>query len=703
MSRELGRELISIVRDLGNDDEEIRRLAVERLLTLPASEAIPFLIEGLGDPSWRVRKAAVERLNSCAESEQVVRALVVALSDGDNPGRRNAAVEALIQCAAASISALVEALGSADVDVRKLAVDALAGIGDESTRDALAQMLCDPDLNVRAAAADALGVIGGPEVPGQLSQLALDPDQDRLVRLSALRALAQLEVELSASELDGAASDPVLRPAAFSLLGFGADSAGFDLIFKSVVSSTRAAREAAMAALLQRLARGDGTSVGSVESIGERLREAFGESRSALEANFERLRDADLPTRLMLVQFLGLVGLPECVLPILEAGRDEALAEVVRASLQGMGGSADQAIDAAWDDLDSDLRAAGCGVLALGSTDRGASRLREALEAPDPELRVAAAVALGTRRCGPALPELMSRLERLDEDDPDWQEEHDALVAALAALGEPEPDGAGLAAQTIELMAARREGSSPAMRFSIAVVLGEIGSHDCERDAALVSALLRDPSPRVRRAAVRTLARLAPGRARELLRLSLADESPVVRVAVASALGASDEAGVLEDLRALLQDDDARARAAALRAIGEHCAVHESGGAEQGIALAAAALGDHCLVALEAVGALDRIGGDAAARAACAVLGRSEVELLQAAARCLGRHASSATLGELLPLLPHESWMLRAEVIQILGERRFQQGVPAILRSLETEQHDFVREAILGALKRLED
>lgn len=700
MSTELDRERISIVQDLENADEEIRRLAVERMLALPSSEAIPFLVEELGDPSWRVRKAAVERLVSCSESTQVVEALIVALSDGENPGRRNSAVEALMRCGPETIPALVETLESSDVDVRKLAVDTLAGIGDESARDALNEMLCDPDSNVRAATADALGVIGGAEVPAQLTELALDGEQDRLVRLSALRALSRLEAVLAASRLESVASDPVLRPAVYTLLGYSHEDAALDILLEGVASGPRGGREAAMAALLQRLSRMDSASV---ESLGERLRAAYGESPDALGEAFERLSDADLPTRLMLVQFLGLVALPECALPILEAGRDEALAEVVHATLHSMGSDAEEVIDQAWEELDSDLHSAACDVLGLGGSERSASRLRQALEAPDRTLRAAAARALGRRRCGDALSQLVGRLERLDEDDADWQDERDALVEALAALGRPAPQGGGLAEQTIERMASRLDTASPTTRLSIAAVLGEIGVASRAADAELVAVLLRDPNPKVRRAAVQTLARLDPGRARERLRLSLADESPVVRVAAAAALGLSDEPGVLDDLHGLLLDEDARSRAAAVRAIGDYCSRSRGFEVGEGISLIASALRDHCLVALAGVEALDTIGGDQASSAACAVLTRPELELVQAAAQCVGRHGSFETLGELLPLVPHESWMVRAEAIQILGERGFAQAVPAILRSLENEQHDFVRETILAALKRLEE
>ena len=56
------RDQQSVIRDLESDDQEVRRLAVERVGSLSLPEAIERLVEHLGDSSWRVRKAAVERL-----------------------------------------------------------------------------------------------------------------------------------------------------------------------------------------------------------------------------------------------------------------------------------------------------------------------------------------------------------------------------------------------------------------------------------------------------------------------------------------------------------------------------------------------------------------------------------------------------------------------------------------------------------------
>jgi HEAT repeat protein len=84
------------------------------------------------------------------------------------------------------------------------------------------------------------------------------------------------------------------------------------------------------------------------------------------------------------------------------------------------------------------------------------------------------------------------------------------------------------------------------------------------------------------------------------------------------------------------------------------------------------------------------------------LLVRPEPELVKEAVVCIGRHADASALEPLLSLVAHPDWSVRAEAIQVLAERGVARAVPSILRRLETEQDDFVRDAILRALKRLE-
>lgn len=694
------RDRESVRADLASADAEVRRLAVERIEALPPEEVVSRLVERLGDPDWRVRKAAVERMVARPDPGGVAASLVRALADGENPGRRNAAVEALVELGGAALPQLVSACTSDDIDVRKFAVDALAGIGDERASGALVERLGDPDPNVRAAAADALGAIGGEAARRALHDAALDPAQDSLLRFSALHALDVLEVPMRASEIGGVLEDPVLGVVGLGLLGrCDDDPQALEALLKGLASSGRAAREAAIRSLLRLAARHDGDAV---DVLARRVREAAAASPQVVESAVDRLEDADLSTQLALIQFLGLVGAPDAVVPILQAGRDEALAQVSLGTLEAMGEVAEQELDEAWPRLDVDRRRDACAVFGRIGGERAVGRLVAALDDRDPSLRAAAARALGVLHVEAALAPLVHRLEHAAlEEDLEGEEERVAVTEALTRLVGPRDDGSSPPSteRAIELLSAPLASPDDAVRLAVARVLGCIARRE---DADLVSLLLKDASSQVRCAAVEALARIEPERTPEPLHLAIADESPAVRIAAARALGDSRCDAVFDDLRRLAEDEDSRVRAMAVRAVGRRFAgTSDPSRRAAALAVLSGACGDEAPVALAVVEAAQEVGGDAASYV-LPLLGRREPEVVREAVRCLGRHAEDEELERLVPLVSHGDWSVRAEAIEALAQRGVVQAVPAILRRLETEQDDFVRSVTLQALQRLE-
>lgn len=683
------RDRRSVLQDLASDDAEVRRLAVERVVAFPSEQAVGLLVERLGDASWRVRKAAVDRLVALPDVDASAQALLGALADGDNPGRRNAAVEALVRCGSRVVPHLVAALESPDADVRKLLIDTLACSGDERAEAPLVAAVADADPNVRAAAADALGALGGAAALAVLLDLARRGAEDRLVRLAALRALAVLDASMPPAELIPLLDDAILRPAALDVLG-RSEEAATPVLLKWLACDSRASRMAAARSLLRVLARSDGAEA---EALVDAIREAAPTS-AVVEDAIASLAGSDLPTQLVAVQFLGLVRAPRAVVPILLAARDEALTELCLSTLEELGPVAERALDEAWPRLDPPARRDACALLARTRGEVGARRLLATLEESSPEVRAGAARAIAQRRLPDALPALLRGLERLPEaDEIEAEEESAALTDALVALAEARP------AATLERLVERLPGAPEAVRLAVAAVLGRAGR---AQDTDAVALLLKDPSARVRRAAVDALARLDPGTAAEPLRLALADESAAVRIAAACALGASASDTVIDDLERLADDRDPRVRAAAVRAVGRRLlASRDPAVRARGLARLDGALGDGCLVALAGVEALREIGGPAA-RAAERLLARPEPELVKEAVACLAAHGDANALAAVVPLLAHADWSVRAEAIAALSERRSVRAVPAILRRLETEQDEFVRAEILRALERLE-
>jgi HEAT repeat protein len=683
-----------LLADLRHPDEELRRLAVERLSLLPPAEAVAPLIDGLGDPSWRVRKAAVERLTALPDANEPVRALVAALGDGENPGRRNAALEALTRFGAAALPVLVAASHDPDVDVRKQAVDGLAAITARTAAERLIELLDDADPNVRAAAAEALGAIGAREAAPSLAA-RVERDTEPLVRLAALRSLARLEAALPIAELGSALSDPLLRPAALLLIGWSDEPGAFEILAKSLSASARSVREAAMEGLLRRASL---TAPGEESSLAERLRMATGDA-SFLPDALARLETAPLTTRLVLVQFLGWLGRPDCVVPLLQAARDEALSEVVLGVLGAMGPAAEQSIDEAWPVLAEPTRLRACALLGRTRGARGEGLLLRALAGADPVLRAVAAGALAERGASAALPALVSALrtateaERDDFEGAGWAELeraiHTLLERADAALGD----------RAAALLEAAIDGAPDAFRLATARLLGRIGGAHHEQRVEL---LLSDPSAAVRRAAVDALARVAPHRV-DLLRCALADEAPQVRIGTAAVLAASGDAGVVADLASLLDDAEPRVVGAALRALAIWLrAVGGDEARQRALLLLSVGLAHGGAAGLAALDALASIGGEEAVALARGTLGSVDPEIAEAAVACIGAHGSREDLAGLLPVLAHPAWNVRARVAQVMEERRQVHAVPALIQCLEAERDDFVRGAILSALAVLE-
>jgi HEAT repeat protein len=687
------RERASILHDLASADEEVRRLAVERAPLLPAAEALPILAARLGDPSWRVRKSAVECLARAPEDWPVAGHLIAALADGDDPGRRNAAVEALVRIGRRMVEPLLAAAGSPDVDVRKLVVDALAGIGSERAVPRLVEMLGDPDPNVRGATADALGAIGGPDAVAALRELALREGQDALVRFSALRGLARLEASLPALELKSALADPVLRPVAFAVLGHGDDPEGVDALLAGLAAGSRAAREAAMEALLRIAARADGAAA---ERIYARVRSAAAAAPACVEDAIRRLADAELGARLLLVQFLGVVRAPESVGPLLGAARDEALAEVVLGTLVGFGDGVESLMDGCWATLDVGARSVACELLGRTGGAAGAARLAAALEDVEPAVRIAAAHGLARRGEASALRALVRRLEASAGDlEPEAQEEREAVTAALVAIAA----AAASRCRTLDLPTAGFDDAPEPVRLAVARVLREVGGPEHAGSLAL---LVQDPSPGVRRAAVAALARMGADPAAEMLHLALADEDAAVRIAAAAALGEAASTRALPDLERLLGDEDPAVRAAAVRALAA-LALAEPAAHARVAQLLTGALADVAPVAIAAVEAFERLGGRLSLAPVRSVLGHPDAEVAQSAVRCLQRHGGEEDLQALLPLLAHPHWAVRADAIQAFADRGLRSALPPVLRRLECEQDEFVRDVLLRALARLEE
>lgn len=691
-------ERASILEALASADEEVRRLAVEQLLLLPISEAAEKLCECLGDSGWRVRKAAVERLIACGGQTLVQEMLIASLADGENPGRRNSAFEALVGCGTGATARLIAEMTNDDADVRKLVVDALAAIEDPASLGPLVEAMKDEDPNVRAAATEALGVVGGSQEIDCLIRVASDADDDILVRLSALGALSRMEAGVGVARLANALEHSILRPAAFELLGHSADPAAVDALLKGLSDDGRSSRERAMAALLRTLGRLDDREAMELRT---RLRTAAAANDDLIRVSCERLDGADLGSRMVLIQFLGLMEDSRAVVPVLLAGRDEAVEELADATLEALGELVPAVLAEAWDDLDGGVKARACTILGRIGGECADRLLLQTLDSPDSDLRCRAASAMAEGAFFDRVPNLVRSLEAAAQnEDIDGSDEVATIVAAIVELAERSEEAeAGIDVQLIEVLSSRLGGAPEPVRLAIAQVLAHVGR---EQDEDVIGYLLKDESSAVRRAAVLALGRFDFEHSRDAIRLALADEASSVRIAAAKVLGESGRFEAAEELRGLIADEDARVVAVAIRSVGR---LYRGGEAatDEIYDLIGNALGAEPIVALAACGALEEMGGRRAGALARSALQSSEPDVVRAAVVCLGAHGGEEDLAEAIALVAHFDWSVRAEIAQVLSERGYRKSLPALLRRLELEDDAFVRQVILRAIDRLEE
>ena len=216
----------------------------------------------------------------------------------------------------------------------------------------------------------------------------------------------------------------------------------------------------------------------------------------------ERLPEADLPMKLVLIQFLGIAATPNAVIPILLAGRDEALSEAVLSTLESLGDVAEKIIDAEWSELDAESRRDACSIFGGTDGEGSAARLLSSLEDPSSDVRSAAARSIGRRGLDSGIAPLVVRLAATAaEDDFEGEEELAAITDGLLGLAAPRPNTeTAVAARAIELLTACLDGAAESVRIAVATVIGRIGRSE---DSEIVSFLMKDASSSVRRVSLR--------------------------------------------------------------------------------------------------------------------------------------------------------------------------------------------------------
>ncbi len=286
---------------LRDSDLTVQTKAIEALIKIRDAKTVQYLIESLQDESEYIRRAAVEVLNEVGD-QRAVKDLLNALRDKDWWVKVRAA-DALGSIGGPKVlDAVLQLIRDDDEFLRRTAVEILNSSRHEKAFDYLVEALQDDDWWVRERAADALAALGKERAVPHLERLLSgDPRTARV----AIRALAGLgdhhAVEPLLTELKNNA-DPDVRKEAIRALAQLTDAQHAHAVREALTQVIDASdprmqqlADETMATIAMRLDSGPTNSSGITRATpGPMLDLASGDGKRDLYIDAPSLRDGDL-------------------------------------------------------------------------------------------------------------------------------------------------------------------------------------------------------------------------------------------------------------------------------------------------------------------------------------------------------------------------------------------------------------------------
>jgi len=689
---------------------------VESLMGVPFEPGIlPLIKKAMGDASWRVRKSAVNAVVSFTEDVDALPSLLALMIDvlhsEDNAGLRNSAVECLTRLGIKSIPCLVQNLNDRDHDVRKFIVDVIGDIGGDTglapagykrgtnKGDDTAEIILDtlitaaqePDENVRLSAIEGLGKIGSYKAVQAL--LDILEKGDIALKFTALEALGNIGRPIPMGGVYNALKERLLKRAAYDLIGKVGGTEAVSYLIDGLKENSQSTREAAIAAI-KRLAAS--LQISNLKSQISNLLSPDIEKISA------SLASHDLNVRKGAVFILGLTGKREAARPLIRSLCFDETADEAKEALIELGGEGLDVIIDAYPEEGEKVRALLCDILGeIGNRKHVPASIKQgvenilvhAIKDNYGHVRSSAAAALGKIDPEKAATQIIGLLQ--DEFD----DVRNAAVDALCLLARGSDKA--ILSRILPLLSA----DAPYVREKAIIVLGRIGrstqaklgSEGIEK----IRLAIKDDSPLVRKAAVHALGERGEEQYVQDIILALADEDREVRLAAARVLGSiikSKEAA--ESLLILLSDEDIWVKAAAVESLGKTGtgnvikAVKGLVDDENGMVVCAA------LEAMAMIAAQEHQTIEEIKPCVVKCLSHNDTEVVKVAAQILGRLDKKGSVTEILPLLEHAVWDVRAQVVDILSSRKDDFIRNCLKTHLKWETDDLVKQKIAEALKR---
>ncbi|MCX5752792.1 MAG: HEAT repeat domain-containing protein [Candidatus Krumholzibacteria bacterium] len=579
--------LLSIIRDVTNEDEDVRGAALRALGRIRDERAIPFLIEALGYPDTWLPPRIGEILVSVGDP--AIPFLQAELRRNPSEHVRMWSAEILGWLNAASAAAVLgDALSDISPEVRAKAAGALGKIKDDRSVNMLLELLVsDPVPFVRVKASQALGLIGHPAVIDYLINILKDPEW--WVRVRAVEALEKLGDKAVAALLPALEDeDPEVRKRAAMAL----ERIGY--VEKILDEYGQPEFKGELRKILCLVAE-----AGIIESLGQKLMTAdrplkkrivriLGEARVIEAAGplLELLREtSEWSLKARIIESLGRIGAKEAIPHLVEHLKDEE-SWVRKAAVDSLGRleAHDVTDDIAriLDDPSPLAREAALEALLLLKSVRHREQIERLLIDPTPRVKQTAirvmreldlalneetALALLTDASEEVQGETIKYFARsgdarraadiarlLPHSSPSLMKEILAYFAAVPAAG------MGVLAGSVKIAGLRPEALG---------ALIEIASRIKSDEAhGFIAGFAGSDDPSIREKALTALARFGMEGNEAAIRSGLSDPAAQVRIAALARIAADPRRELLEFAQALATDPDENVRTALALALG---------------------------------------------------------------------------------------------------------------------------------------
>ena len=664
---------------------------------------------------------------------ETIQTLTVQLSSADEEMRRSAVIS-LARLPRDGVKALLlQALGDASWRVRKEAIEAvLAAVGSEEEIEDLVLLLRAHDnAGMRNSAVETLCRIGGRALP-VLSRYLHDPDHD--VRkfivdiVGDIGAADSLPLLIEALDDD----DQNVCAAAIENIGKLRVAAAHAHLVKCLAKPDMMLRFAALEALarlgkpvplddLLPLAKENFLKKGVFDCLGSEgdgeavplLVKGLQENRSVREAAaaaLVRLRDASPPLQRLVDEKLAPLrhsAVVEGLVASLAMAADRQSKEALIAILGVIGD--ERAAMPLLQEISAGCSSKQCLAAFASMGAAGTSFLLEAFPASNEAQRRFIAYACGEL----AVPD---RAELL------WQGMRDAdpELRAISAVAVGKTGQGGLVDQVVALL----DDPMPDVRtaaIKALTALAECTGDTLQKLAEMfftskwpekrcnavvlftvlgdldkLSILVKDEDVDVRKAAVHALAKAGSRAGLNHLVLALVDEDPDVRSAAAQALGRVGGPEVLDLLMLVLRDDDPWVRMEAVKSLGLL-------GDEKAVeAIAAIAVSDEPPVVIVALESLVALLDNGATDLLIISLDHKDEEVVKAALELLSKLDDRWLGGCKERLLNHPHWDVRRAFIRTLAMLRGEKALPDFQAALKRESDELVRRLLADLVERLQ-